>query len=61
MIILKNVMCLINVCMKMENPDNFTLNYAANNITYYRMFIYLYSHWKLRSIFLWKYALLNIY
>ena len=39
----------INVCIKMENPGSFTLNYAAtfflpaNNITY-SMSIYLYTH-----------------
>ena len=52
--------------IKMENPGSFTFNYAAsfffsaNNITY-PMSIYLYTHWKLRSFFLYKYALSNIY
>ena len=26
---MKNVMCLINVCIKMENPGSFTFNYAV--------------------------------
>ena len=27
---IKNVVCLINVCIKMENPGSFTYNYAAS-------------------------------
>ena len=65
---IQNAMCLINVRRQIKNPSwQFHLQqcclifFSANNITYLMTSIYMYTHWKLRSIFVCKYALLNIY